>query len=434
MRSMAAMKTSNVLTGTLFCTALAWGGIRLGEHYLSRIQESLPTMQQMAVVALATASGAHDARHATKPAPAAAGLTSEQGMPDPVAAGPADTADGSVSVPLAPAVVEFENTEALAGTQQGIVQATLTGNGRERLSAHLRNNSPAPLRVKVPAGQVLESGRNRVVVTHSVEVELMPAKSVDISLSTAALNSSNIVGEASYRFSYHNVDSVDAFLQWAADHAEVPFAAMQTAILALTENLPLSAVAKFAPVNGTPGKLNTEAFRVETGDILAAFSALRDSGANMESIAMALEPQLRIEAMIEPLSREAAKRYYGISEEREWDFWKHELLEGSPSTRHYALFGIARFYPDIAIEMLPKWVREPQTHPVYRLSAVQALADTQRPAALPLLRQIAEELGPQTELGKAAAQAATYLDKRLTELAARPQVVAFRGKNRVTGF
>jgi hypothetical protein len=255
-----------------------------------------------------------------------------------------------------------------------------------------------------------------------------------VDLTTAALNSSNLIGEAQFRFSYHEEPRLTEFLTWLADHGEISADAVQTAVLALTENLPLGAVAKFAPVNGTAGIVNTDAFRVDTGDIITALGALRDSGANMESISMNMDPQLRIEAMIEPLSREAAKRYFGISEDREWEFWKRELLEGSPSTRHYALYGIARFYPDVAIEMLPKWAREPQTHHVYRMAAVQALADTQRPAALPLLRQIAEEVGAQTDLGKAAAQAAAYLDKRLTDAASRPQIAAFRAGTTVNGF
>jgi hypothetical protein len=72
-------------------------------------------------------------------------------------------------------------------------------------------------------------------------------------------------------------------------------------------------------------------------------------------------------------------------------------------------------------------VREPKTHPVYRMSAIQALADTQRPDALPILRQLVEELGAHTEFGKAAAQAAGYLDSRLNQMASATPVVAFRG-------
>src|SRR5436190_6300083 len=106
-----------------------------------------------------------------------------------------------------------------------------------------------------------------------------------------------------------------------------------------------------------------------------------------------------------------------------------EFLEGAPAARHYALFGIARFYPDIALEMLPKWTRENKTHPVYRMSAIQALADTQRPEALVMLRQLAEELGAETDLGKAATQAAGFLDQRLTQLSPQPKTVAFRGSS-----
>jgi hypothetical protein len=358
----------------------------------------------------------------------------EPGLPEAVSTGTAEAAIEAPQVAAEVAAVEFEDTELLAGVQQETIVATLRGNGRERMTAHLRNNSPTPMRVKIAAGQVLESGRNSVVVTRAAVAELMPARSVDLSLSTAALHSSNVIGETSYRPSYRNAERLEGFLLWASLCGEISSPAVQTAILALTENLPLSALAKFAPSNGAISQHNTDAFRVETADILGALTALRESGVKLETIAMASDPQLRIEAMIEPLSREAAKRFYGISEEREWEFWKSELIEGNPTTRHYALFGIARFYPSVAIEMLPKWARESQTHSVYRLAAVQALADTQRAEALPILRQIATEVGPQTELGKAAIQSAEYLDRRLTQLATRSQVVAFRDKSRVTGL
>lgn len=354
-----------------------------------------------------------------QPAPAAPVALTASALP-PIA-------DGADSAKAAESQVMFEDIELITGARQGVVQATMHGDGRARLSAQLRNNSATPLRVKVSAGQVLESGRNSVVVLRAAEVELMPAQSVDLSLATAALHSSNKVGDTPYKLSYQGSPKVENFLKWLAGHPEVAAPAAQTAVLALMENLPLNAVAKFAPVNGVPSKLNTDAFRVETGDIISALTALRDSGVRLETVAMTVDPQLRIEAMIEPLSREAAKRYYGISEEREWDFWKSELLNGDPSTRHYALFGIARFYPDIAVEMLPKWARGATTHPVFRMSAIQALADTQRPEALLVLRQLVDELGPDTELGRAAAQAAGYLDTRLTQLASASPVVAFRG-------
>jgi hypothetical protein len=335
---------------------------------------------------------------------------------------------------IAKADIKFQNTDILTASEQGTVQQTILGNGRDRTVITLRNNSPTPLRVGIPAGQILESGRNTVLVARPAEAELMPAQSLEVRLVTVALYSSNKVSDSAYKLSYQAAPKLESFLTWVAHHPEVSTPALQTAVLALTENLPLNALAKFAPSNGIASKLATDAFRVETADLIGALSALRKSGMKLDNIAMSLDPQLKIESMIEPLSREAAKRFYGITEEHEWDFWKRELLQGDPGTRHYALFGIARFYPEIAIDMLPKWVRETKTHPVYRMSAVQALADTQRPEALPILHALAEELGATNELGKAAAQAATYLDTRLAQAARNNPAVAFRGKKSVGGL
>ena len=345
-------------------------------------------------------------------------------MPASAATAPAGTAAVAQGEPTS---VSFEPAELITATEQGFIQPTIRGNGRDTVTTQLRNNSPTPLKITVPAGQVFESGRNLVITIRAAEVDIMPAQSADLTLTTVALLSTNKVAETPYRLSYQYVTKVGAFIRWLQDHPEVNTAAAQTAVLALMENLPVSAVAKFAPANGITSRLDTDAFRVETSDLIGALTALKNSGARYQSLALSNDQQLKLELMIEPLSREAAKRFYGISEETEWDFWKTELLQGDPSTRHYALFGIARFYPEIALEMLPKWVREPKTHPVYRMSAVQAIADTQKPEALSLLLTLSAELGAETELGKAAAQAASFLDQRLSQVVQAP-VVAFRNK------
>jgi hypothetical protein len=210
-------------------------------------------------------------------------------------------------------------------------------------------------------------------------------------------------------------------------HPEINRNALQTAVLAMMENLPLSAVAKFTMAGGElPSRFNTDAFRVETFELMGALVLMREIGVRESSIALTVNPQLKIEAMIDPATRPMAMRYYSIQADQEWEFWRRELLQGEPSTRHYALYGIARFYPDVALEMLPRWAREGRTNPVYRLSAVEALADTQRPEALPILRALATELGANTELARAANGAADYLDYQLAQLAAARNSVAFR--------
>lgn len=378
-----------------------------------------------AVIAPLFAAGAVAAwPHATKnsSAPAAAPITSIIAPETPALA-------------AAPAAKPMEFVELQAAVEQGILKAQLTGNGRDKVRGVLTNTGDAPLKIQTDVGQVLQSGTNAVVVVRASMTEVQPGKTAEVHFQTIAPRSTNKVAEASYTLSYQKIPKLQPLLDYAQGHLELSAGALQTAALVLSENLPLSAVAKFAPAGGeVKSRFNTDAFRVETVDIIGALHALRQMNMPDSSIALTVDPQLKIEAMIDPLSRAAAMRYYGITSENEWEYWKTELLSGAPETRHYALYGIARFYPEIALEMLPQWVRESKTNAVYRISALQALADTQRPEALPLLRSLADELGASTELGRAARGAAEYLDQRLTQIAARQTAVAFRASKTLTQF
>ena len=106
--------------------------------------------------------------------------------------------------------------------------------------------------------------------------------------------------------------------------------------------------------------------------------------------------------MIDPLAHAAALNYYGITPEKEWPYWRDELTKGDASTRHYALYGIGRYYPEVALQMLPAWARDRRLTPLIRQSAIQALAETRRPEAISVLQQLVVELGGATELGTSA--------------------------------
>jgi len=323
-----------------------------------------------------------------------------------------------VPAPLVPAIPP-EELDLPAGVRQGVLKAEFKGNGREKMHALVTNCGKAALTVRVSAGQVLENDRNAVVVVRPDLLSLAPGKTGELSLPTAALRSGNRISESAYRLSPTTAPKLDALLSYVRDHVDFTTAAIQTAVLAVTENLPLSAVAKFTAAGGQmPSRFDTTAFRAGSADIIAALSALREIGLKDEELAMTIDPQLKIEAMIEPLAHATALRYYGITAETEWEYWKNELATGENSTRHYALYGIARFYPDIALDMLPKWARESRTSAIFRLSAIQALADTERAEALPILRQLSEDLGRYSDLGRAAANTAQYLDRHLSKVAA----------------
>lgn len=329
--------------------------------------------------------------------------------------------------------VEF--TDLQTGVERGILKAEFRGNGRDLIHAKLTNLSKGELKVQADLGQMFEAGLNTVIVVRPAFATIGPGATLRMKVQTAATRAGNKLTEQNYKLSYGRVPKVERLLTYAQEHLELTAGAIQTAVLGLTENLPLSALCKFTPIAGElKSRFNTDPFRVETADLVMALTALREIGVPDATVVMAVDPQLKVEAMIEPLCRAAAMRYYGIAEETEWEFWRHELLQGDPSTRHYALYGIARFYPDVALEMLPKWARESKTNQVFRLSAVQALADTQRPEALPLLRQLADELGLQTELGRAAVGAAEYLDQHLASLSTKQASVTFRTGSKMEKF
>jgi hypothetical protein len=342
-------------------------------------------------------------------------------------AAPLPVAAKAVAPAPKPEIVPSQVELALA-LEQGTVTAEFAGNGKDRLRMALVNKGAAPLEVNVPLGQVFETdAASPVIVVQADSIVVQPGRQADTELRTAALRSTCPIQTGAYRLSYMAMPKLEALLQQVQRHPEINRNAVQTAVLAMTENLPLSAVAKFTLAGGTlPSRFNTDAFRVETHEIMGALVLLREIGAREAGIALTVNPQLKIEGMIDPATRPMAMRYYGIAPEQEWEFWRAELLQGQPSTRHYALYGIARFYPDVALQMLPRWARETRTNPVYRLSAVQALADTQRPEALAILRQLSAEMGMPAELASAAKGAAEYLDYQLAMVAQARNAVAFR--------
>ena len=118
--------------------------------------------------------------------------------------------------------------------------------------------------------------------------------------------------------------------------------------------------------------------------------------------------------MIDPLAHAAALHYYDFSNDQEWAYWRDELQKGDLSTRHYALYGIGRYFPEVALQMLPDWARAAQLSPLMRTSAIQAMAETHRPEAISVLQELVSEFGAATELGQSARKAIAYLENQRT--------------------
>ena len=309
--------------------------------------------------------------------------------------------------------------DLLTALRDKVLVVEFRGNARDRLRMLATNRATSPLRLSIPAGQVFESANGSVVMLRAYVTDFKSGESHIDDFATLGTASSNRVADAAFVSSTATQPKLRTLLEFVADHPEIATPTAQTAALAILENLPASAFAKFVETgNDIPTQWDTTPFKVETVDIVQALMMLRQMGIPDEQLAITIDPQTKIEAMIDPLAHAVAMRHYGIQPEGEWAYWKHELLEGDPSTRHYALHGIARYYPEVALPMLPRWARESRTSPIFRTAAIQSLTETRRAEALPLLKELEHELGPETELGKTAAEAARILDTTLN----RPSV------------
>jgi hypothetical protein len=349
------------------------------------------------------------------------------GTPAPVAT----TQTQSPVARLKPPSLQFAPAMILdlpAAIDQELVTADFRSNGREKIHFSIMNKCEQRVRLHIPAGLIFQNSTSSVILLRARNLNLKAGELREEDFVTAATSSSNQIVDNPYSITMLSEPRLMKLLDYLKDHPEVSRGTVQTVILALKENLPVSAFAKFAQAGGDlPSKYDTSAFKVDTSEILSALILLRNLGVPDDQLALTIDPQLKIEAMIDPLAHAFAMRYYGINAQNEWDYWKHHLLEGEISTRHYALYGIARFYPDVALKMLPMWVRDLHISSVYRLSAVQAMAETQKPEAVSMLRQLEHEFGLLTEIGQAAHNAANVLDTRLSKAAsATAAAIAFR--------
>jgi hypothetical protein len=335
----------------------------------------------------------------------------------PVAVAPTPPAPATPAEAKAPTVMVFEaapkpvviELNLPTAVQRGLVECQWRGNGKDRLVMDARNTGAQSLRLQLSAGQLLASDDSTIVVLRSQTLDFAPHGERHEEFQSVATSSGNRVVGAAYHLSSGALPDLDKLFAYVAAHPEATLASVQTATLILTENLPLSAFAKFNELSAGTELQENQAFKADTIDILSALAMIRDLGIQ-RPLAVTIDPQLEVESMIDPTAHALALRYYGITDE--WAYWKNQLLAGDPSTRHYALYGIARFYPDVALQMLPKWARQETGSPVYRMSAVEALAQTGKAEAIPILRQLESEFGATSELGRAAHAGANYLDAR----------------------
>jgi hypothetical protein len=299
-------------------------------------------------------------------------------------------------------------TPALADTSSvpGLT-FTLASDGPATLKATATNATGAALSWSFPAGTLFSNGTGNVVLLRDVATSVPPRATVQFTLPVAVTDTSKGVLQGTFSRQEESMPELKPLLKVIAGKKSLSFGAMQTAVLALSENIPLDDVSSFPPNLRPPSVVNNDPmpFRVSTADIMSALALLQAAGVDAGKMALAGDPEFKLMTMLNPESHAAAKTLFGISNRQEWSYWRHQLLAGDPALRHYALYGIARYYPDVALQMLPNWVRAPNVSRSFRVSAAWALAlidDGRAKLELVALRQeLADDPGLRQALDRA---------------------------------
>ena len=285
-------------------------------------------------------------------------------------------------------------------------------NGTNAVQIKVTNDTKQPFAVSLAAGTVFEADKAGVILLKAFDAKVAPGGTLTQDLAVVALSSANQPDKGRLTSTEKTQPKLAPLIQHLESHSSVPVSVVQTAVLAIIEDAPVDLFARF-PKQPSPEAVTTEAFKADTCDIIAAAQLLRDIGVDFTKLSQ--DPQLKIEAMIDLKAHDIALQYYGINPDSEWLYWKHELLEGNPSTRHYALYGIARFYPDVALQMMPRWALEVRTSLHYRRAAIGALALTQRSEARPLLLALQRDLAKEADLAQCVDPALRYLEQNLPD-------------------
>jgi hypothetical protein len=301
---------------------------------------------------------------------------------------------------------------ALVAKNASQAEMTFERNGINTLQLKVTNTTRQPFNVSLAAGTVFEDDKAGVIMLKTFDAKVPPGGKLEQDIAVVALSSANQSDKGKLASSSKTEPKLAPLIQHLESHSDVPVSVVQTAALAILEDSPVDLFARFPRLQTTDAPAD-ETFKVDTCQIIAAIQLLRDIGVDTSRLAQ--DSQLKIEAMIDLKAHDIAKQYYGITTDTEWLYWKHELLEGDPSTRHYALYGIARFYPDVAMQMMPKWALETRTATHYRRAAIGALALTQRSEARPVLQGLGRDLAKEQELAQRVDPALRYLEQNLPD-------------------
>jgi hypothetical protein len=291
-----------------------------------------------------------------------------------------------------PRAFQGARTTILQGLQNGRVDAAFSGTGRGPLRARLTNQTARPLGVLFQAGQAFLSRERdaQLLIMREKMVLLAPREKREVEIPALAGTIFNEEGQHDFLVAKRRDARLAPLwhaLEQRGDLADREIA--QAALLLLRENLPLSAVARFDLLGAErPAVADRAGFFYTPRQLISAVSLLREAGYETGKLAVLVDPQFKLETLLDPRSRALAQEFYGLTSKSEWAFWHDALLEGNELLRPRALLGIGRYYPEVALRMLPRWARFENVSFRYRQAALRGLAEMGTPESGALLKKL----------------------------------------------
>ncbi|MGF1656179.1 MAG: HEAT repeat domain-containing protein [Verrucomicrobiales bacterium] len=308
-----------------------------------------------------------------------------------------------------------ETLDLVTGVQEGLIEARFHGNGLTEITWEMSNLTDRSIGVSLSPGLILvtQDGEQQSVLLEAAHM-LLGAKAKDfVPLSVGPLRKANTPGQHRFAPSAGKIELVQSLLGHPRGQSASP-EALRTAIFVLLNNPPLAMVASFKlATQEAAAEEVVPHFQTSTPNLMEALLLIKALPNVYQTPRLSESSQLKLEALVDPASHDMALEYYDISREAEWDFWQTELLHGDPATRHYALYGIARYYPDVAYEMLPQWVSNTQVNPNVRAAAIYALAEIEREEALRALIRLQGQLAGEPNIAATLERAVGLAQQRL---------------------
>lgn len=294
--------------------------------------------------------------------------------------------------------------------------AAFESNGMDRLDIRVVNSGATAASYKLKAGTQFQSGATLVMTIEGFESEVGAGETVKASVRTVPLRTTNDQQLAACR----QVVSPDSRLDPLVDAVNgglevVEPKVLATAALLIAQDPPLSEIASFPTMAGSRDggvQKAPEAMQASAAQLLDALLLLKSIGADVSAVGIATDPQFKLEVLVKPDTNQAARQFFGIEDRSaHWAFWKDTILNGDPRLKHYGLYGIGRFFPEVAASMMPAWASDRRVLPTYRLSAVYALGFAGTPEARVALEALSRKFPPQTNMGRAVEESLAYLDR-----------------------